>query len=231
MIDGEVLETKFSATEGGPEVSAILKRPGDAHALMVFGHGAGTPIQHPVMVGMANALAGQGVATFRFNYPYTEQGRGAEWRSSLNPLELLLATVYSAVVVAAKATPGLPLFVGGRSMSSQLMSLAVADGTTPDVRGVVLFAFPMRWRQLLDDPVAHLKKVHTPMLFVQGNQDDLTDLDELQPILYSLGDRATLHVVDGADHFYNVPESSGRTQKDAMLEVAAAVRNWMCASL
>ena len=230
MIDVEVTESRFRATEVGPEVSAILMLPRDAFALMAFGHGAGTPMRHPVMVGMADALARQGVASFRFNYPYSERGKEADWRRSLDSLNVLLATACSAVIVAAKAAPALPLFVGGRSMSSQLISLAAADGMMPAARGVILFAFPMRWQKLLADPVAHLKNVFAPMLFVQGNRDDLTDLDELQPILDSLGKRATLQVVDGVDHFYNPPESSGRTQQDVLSEVAATVRNWMISS-
>ena len=69
------------------------------------------------------------------------------------------------------------------------------------------------------------------MLFIQGNRDHLTDPDELQPILDSLGDRATLRVVEGADHFHNLPENSGMTRHDAMLEAAADVSNWMGASI
>ena len=116
--DAEVLETKFFATEGGPLVSAILMRPGDAHAFMLFGHGVGMSVEHPVMVRTASALAGQGIATFRFNYPYSELGRQADWGTSLDPLKVLLATACSAVGFAAKAAEGLPFFVGGRSMSS-----------------------------------------------------------------------------------------------------------------
>ena len=230
MVDIDVLETTLSATDDGPEVSAVLMRPG-ALALMVFGHGAGMSMQHPIMEKKALALARQGVATFRFNYPYTEQGRDSDFLGSVDPLDVLLSTVRSAVVVAANAAPDLPLFVGGRSMSSQVMSLGVANGIVPEPRGVVLFVFPMRWRDLLDDPVAHLKNVFTPMLFVQGNRDHYTDVGELKPELDSLGDRATLRVVDGADHFYQFPESSGRAQQDAMSEVAEAVRSWMGACL
>lgn len=45
------------ATSKGPEVATILVVPEDAIALMVLGHGAGTPIYRPLMVQMAEALA------------------------------------------------------------------------------------------------------------------------------------------------------------------------------
>ena len=70
---------------------------------------------------------------------------------------------------------------------------------------------------LLVNPVNHLHRVPVPMLFVQGSRDeDFTDLRELQPVLDELGNRATLHVIEGADHFYYLPAGSNRTRLDAL---------------
>ena len=57
-------------------------------------------------------------------------------------------------------------------MSSQVVSLAVTREKWSNVRGVVLYVFPMRWRNLLDDTVGHLRRVPAPMLFVQGGRDE-----------------------------------------------------------
>jgi hypothetical protein len=46
------------------------------------------------------------------------------------------------------------------------------------------------------------------MLFLQGTRDTLADLDLLRPVIDNLGSRATLHVVDGADHGFNVLKRS-----------------------
>ena len=40
---------------------------------MLFGHGAATPMRAPLMNQMAHALAARGVATFRYNYPYSHR--------------------------------------------------------------------------------------------------------------------------------------------------------------
>ena len=44
----------------------------EAIALMMLGHGSGTPICRPIMLQMGEALANQRIATFRYNYPYSE---------------------------------------------------------------------------------------------------------------------------------------------------------------
>ena len=215
------------ASSGGPEVATILVEPDDAVALMVLGHGSGTPMHRPVMVQMAEALARHRIATFRYNYPYSE-GMNDYSPDLIDPLEVLLATTSAARSAAAGLSLELPLFLGGRSMSSQVVSLALARERWPDVRGLVLYVFPMRWRNLLEDPVDHLQRVPAPMLFVQGGRDEeFCDLRELQPVLDALGKRATLHVVEGADHFYDPPVESGRTRLDTLSEVASVTSAWI----
>ena len=222
-----VTESKMPATPDGPEVTTILVKPEDAIGLMVLGHGSGTPIHRPHMVQLCQALAGQGVATFRYNYPYSE-GMDNYSPELIDPLDVLLATTISAMRAANALALGLPLFIGGRSMSSQVVSLALTKESWPDVRGVVLYVFPMRWRNLLDDTVGHLRDVPVPLLFVQGGRDqEYTELEELEPVLDGLGNRASLHVIEGANHFYDLPVESGRTRSDALAEVASVTASWM----
>ena len=217
----------MAATSGGSEVATIRVEPDDPVALMVLGHGAGTPIHRPVMVQMAEALAERGIATFRYNYPYSESM--ADYTPDLiDPLDVLLATTRAAKDAAEAVRPDLPLFIGGRSMSSQVVSLALSQEGWPEVLGCVLYVFPDRWRNLLDDPVGHLAEVPVPMLFVQGGSDEeFTDLDGLRRTMQGLGGRADLHVVEGGDHFYEPPAGSGRTQADALSEVASVTAGWM----
>lgn len=210
----------------GTEVATILVESEDAIALMVFGHGAGTPIHAPLMAQMAQALADERIATFRYNYPYSER-MAAYSLATIDSLDVLLATVSAARDAANALLRDLPVFLGGRSMSSQVMSLAMARERWPEVKGVVLYVFPMRWRVVMDDTVVHLRRVPVPMLFVQGDRDDYANLRELGPILDGLGGRVTLHVVEGADHDYDMPTESGRTQKDALSEVASVTAAWM----
>ncbi len=212
---------------GDSEISTVLVEPDDAVALMMLGHGAGTPIHEPLMVRMAAALADQRIATFRYNYPYSERMTGYS-PEKIDPLEVLLSTTNLAKSAAAELPLGLPLFLGGRSMSSQVVSLALTREHWPDVQGMVLYVFPMRWRNLLGNPVSHLHRVPVPMLFVQGGRDEeYCNLQEIQPVLDKLGDRATLHVVQDADHDYDLPAGSNNTTSDALSEVASVTATWI----
>jgi hypothetical protein len=54
----------------------------------------------------------------------------------------------------------------------------------------------------------------------------LADLDLLRPLCDGLGTRATLHIIDGADHSFHVPKRSGRSEEAVLDELAAAVDHW-----
>src|SRR5262245_20343635 len=67
-------ELKFTATPEKGEVSAILMRPDNATHLLVLGHGASTNMRHRTLEQIALSLADQNIATFRYNFPYSENG-------------------------------------------------------------------------------------------------------------------------------------------------------------
>ncbi len=86
----------------------------------------------------------------------------------------------------------------------------------------MLYVYPVKWRVPLDDSVGHLQRVPVPMLFVQGSCDEeFTNLDEPQPVLNGLGTRADLHVIEGADHSYDLPPGTGKMKADTLAEVAS----------
>ena len=69
-------ELKFLATPDKGEVSALLIRPEGATQLLVLGHGASTNMRHATLQSIADRLADVGIATFRYNFPYSENGKG-----------------------------------------------------------------------------------------------------------------------------------------------------------
>src|SRR5260370_20569570 len=123
--------------EGGGEVSALVGGRGKARWLLALGHGAGAGMSHPFMEKLAEELAGVGVATFRYQFPYMEQRR----RVPDAPI-VLTATVAAAVQTAAEAAPGLPLLAGGKSMGGGVTSQAGAQDLLGGVRGLVVLVFP-----------------------------------------------------------------------------------------
>jgi hypothetical protein len=213
--------TRFAVQNAG-EVSAILLRPQNAESLLVLAHGAGAGMNHPFMAALVYKLADVRVASFRFQFPYMEQRRRAPDRPPV-----LTATVQAAVQAASEAAPDLPLFAGGKSLGGRMTSTAAAEGRLDNVRGLVFFGFPLHPpNQPGTKRAEHLRDVKLPMLFFQGTRDALADLKLLRPICAKLETRATLHVIEGADHSFHVLKSSGKTDEGILEELAQTTSVW-----
>jgi predicted alpha/beta-hydrolase family hydrolase len=219
----ETIAHGFEATRSSGVVSALLTRPADADCLLVFGHGAGAGMRHPFMEALAARLADRRIATFRYQFPYMEQGRRRpDFRAAL------LKTVRSAVSAASALSDGLPLFAGGKSMGGRMTSLAASKESLAAIRGIVFFGFPLHPAQQPGiERSDHLKAAAVPLLFLQGTRDKLARLDLLKPVCQDLAPHATLHLVEGADHGFHVLKRSGRTDDDAQDELADATRTWI----
>jgi len=203
-------------------VSGLLTRPDEARVLYVLAHGAGADMRHRFMEAIAAALAERGVASLRYQFPYTEAGGRRP-----DPPAVLEATVRAAVAAAANAAPDLPLIAGGKSMGGRMTSGAAARGPLPGVSGLVFLGFPLhRPKQPSEDRAEHLSQVTLPMLFLQGTRDDLADLGLINGVCARLGELATLHVVEGADHGFGVLKRSGRTDAEVLEELAGTVVSW-----
>src|SRR2546425_861432 len=217
-----VTELTFAASPGGSPVSGLLLRPDGARLLYVLAHGAGAGMRHPFLESIAQRLADRRVATLRYQFPYMERRAGRP-----DPPAVAAATVRAAVAEAARVAPGLPLVAGGKSFGGRMTSTAQAEEPLPGVRGLVFFGFPLHPPGRPGDSRAeHLAQLQIPMLFLQGDRDDFADLKLLKPLVQRLGQRATLHLVEGGDHSFHVLKRSGRTDADVLEELTAAVEEW-----
>ncbi len=216
----QTTETGFTVS-GDRRVSAILLEPDGARCLLVFAHGAGAGMRHATIETFACGVAGLRIATLRFQFPYTEEGRRRP-----DPPLILQRSVRAAVAQAGVIRPDLPLLAGGRSMGGRMASNADASEAL-DVRGFVFHAFPLHPPGKPGTERAdHLSQVEKPMLFLNGTRDRLADPELLAGVCERLGPRATLHCLDGGDHSLQVLKRSGRPQEDVDLEVAEAVSEW-----
>ncbi|MDX1393649.1 MAG: alpha/beta family hydrolase [Gemmatimonadota bacterium] len=214
---------RFVSTSLRGEVSAALLMPDDARAMLAYGHGAGAGLHHAFMRETAQRLAARGIASLRYHFPYMEAGRKAPDRPPV-----LIDTVTAAVRRATELAEGLPVFAGGKSMGGRMTSTASSEVGFEDVRGIVFFGFPLHApNRPSSDRGAHLAATREPLLFLQGTRDALASLDLLEPIISDLGSRATLHIIDGADHSFHVLKRSGRTDDEVLDELADRVARWV----
>ncbi len=221
-MTGAGRELRFQVSSRAGEVSAILVEPPEARFLLVMGHGAGAGMRHAFMDAMTRRLAAEGVATFRYQFPYMEKGGRRP-----DPRPVLLNTDRSAVAAARAEAPNRTLLAGGKSMGGRMTSMAAAAEPLPEVRGLVLVGFPLHPAGRPSTQRAdHLDDVAVPMLFLQGTRDKLAELDLLRPVCDGLGTRATLHVVEGGDHSFHVLKRSGRTDEEVLEELAQTTAAW-----
>jgi predicted alpha/beta-hydrolase family hydrolase len=207
---------------GAGAVSALLLRPADTKWMLALAHGAGAGMSHPFLSALADRLAAVGVATLRYQFPYMEQRRRTP-----DPPAVATAAVAASVRAAAETAPGVPLLAGGKSFGGRMTSTAAAELGLEAVRGLVFFGFPLHPpKRPATKRGDHLSQVKQPMLFLQGTRDDLADLDLLRPICAKLGKRATLHVIDRADHSFHVPKKSGKTDGDVLKELVETTAEW-----
>jgi hypothetical protein len=207
-------------------VSGLLLKPGEPRACLVLAHGAGAGMHHTFMADLAMALGARDVATLRYQFPYMEQG-------SKRPDSPAVAhqAVRAAVAEARRRLPGVALFAGGKSFGGRMTSQAEAEAALDDVRGLVFVGFPLHPAgQPSTKRAEHLERVAVPMLFLQGTRDTLADLGLIKQTTGQLGPRATLHVVEGADHSFHVLARSGRRDAEVMEELADRAAAWMTAS-
>ena len=215
-------EHRFPASRSAGEVSAILARPENARWLYVFGPGAGAGMRHGFMERASAALGAEGIATFRYQFPYTEKNLRRP-----DPQPILLSTVRAAVAEAHAAAGDLPMLAGGKSMGGRMTSLASSAEPLPGVRGLVFFGFPLHAPGKPGSERAdHLDRVSVPMLFLQGTKDKLANLELLRPVLERVGPRATLHVLEDADHSFAMPKRAGRDLDDVLFELARTTAMW-----
>ena len=185
-------------TAKGP-VSARYGEAPAPFAMIVIAHGAGAGMDHPFIAGFARACVDEGLAAFRFNFPYLEAGR----RSPDN--EAVLREAWRAAhAVAVERSGGRPVWASGKSLGGRIASMAQADGEI-EAAGLAFLGYPLhppgKPERIRDQ---HLDRIRVPILFLQGTADPFASLDLLTAVVARLGDRATLVTIDGGGHSFEV---------------------------
>jgi uncharacterized protein len=183
----------------------------------VYAPGAGSALADPFGLHASRVLADAGVETVRFQFPYMEVGRRSPDRPDV--LEATWRAVLDTVRRDAKR-----VVAGGRSMGGRIASQAAEDG---GVEALALFAYPLHPPGKVDQlRVEHLGKLRLPVLFCSGTRDAFAAPEELRAAARKVRG-STVHLLDGADHGFSVPKSSGRTREDVWEEAVGAMTSWL----
>jgi predicted alpha/beta-hydrolase family hydrolase len=203
-------------------VSGLLVAPAGARIGYLLAHGAGAGMRHRSMEAVAAGLAERGIATFRYQFPYLEEGLKRP-----DPPALCHATVRAAASEAREFLPGLPLIAGGRSFGGRMTSQAHALSPLSGVRGLAFLAFPLHPAgRPGTERATHLFDIQVPMLFLSGTRDALAELSLLTSLCTKLGQRATLRPLEPANHSFHASAQSGRKDADILSEALDTLVAW-----
>jgi predicted alpha/beta-hydrolase family hydrolase len=110
-------------------------------------------------------------------------------------------------------------------MGGRIASQAVAQDCAVDA--LVLFAYPLHPPGRPDEKRdAHLAAVTAPALFCSGTRDAFASPKELAAAA-ALMPKASIHLLEGADHGFNVPKAAGRAREDIWREAVDAFLSWL----
>jgi predicted alpha/beta-hydrolase family hydrolase len=192
--------------------------PDDAEQMYVFAHGAGGAMDAPFMNIVARGLGECGIRVVRFEFPYMAARRTGGKRGAPDREAVLLATWRDIV---AQLGGGARVVIGGKSMGGRMATL-VADEL--HVRGVVCFGYPFHPPgQPAKIRTAHLEKLTTPMLVLQGERDPFGTREDVAG--YRLSPQIRIEWIPDGDHSLKPRAKSGVTERQNLthaIDVAAA---------
>jgi uncharacterized protein len=189
-----------------------------AGPLFLLAPGAGAPSTHPWMQRWRDYLSNIGEVVL-FDYLYMRNGSRRP-----DPLPQLIATHRAALTEARSGHKG-AVFLAGKSMGGRIGCHVSLE---EPVSGLICFGYPLCGagdRDRMRDAV--LRKLSTPILFLQGTRDNLCPLDLLEEVRSAMTAPSRLYVVPEGDHSLLVTKRRLReeaiTQEDVDRGIAAEV--------
>ncbi|MDL2718681.1 MAG: alpha/beta fold hydrolase [Acidobacteriota bacterium] len=197
----------------------LVDGPVRAPRTLVLAHGAGAPMDSPFMNAVAGGTAKQGFRVLRFEFPYMRARRDEGRRKPPDREPVLRASWLEAIAEAAGKKGASSVAIGGKSMGGRIASM-VADEA--GVAGLVCLGYPFhppaRPEKLR---VAHLERLKTLTLIVQGERDAFGTREEVPR--YPLSKAIRILFIPDGDHSFKPRVSSGRTEEQNLREAIAEV--------
>lgn len=185
--------------------------------MLTLAHGAGAGMDHIFMVTLATLLAGAGIGTLRFNFPFAEGRKGRP-----DTPAVAQQTIAAAIDKALELFPSVPLFAAGKSFGGRMTSQYLSVNHRKEIQGLIFYGFPLHPAgKPGTDRAEHLKAVKVPMLFLQGTRDTLATWNLIESVCRSLKN-TTLIRLEGADHSFK----AGR-KNDVMPLLTTATKDWV----
>jgi len=202
----------------------LIDGPDRAKHTILLAHGAGSPMDSPAMTAAAKTLAASGFRVARFEFEYMARRRSSAGRKP-PPRAETLCPEYLAAIDALKAKG--PLIIGGKSMGGRIASMIADDlHAAGRIMGLLCLGYPFhpigKPEQLR---TAHLAKMKTPALIVQGTRDPFGSREEVAT--YALSKTIEILWLEDGDHDLKPRKRiSGFSAADHLRTVGETVAAW-----
>lgn len=167
--------------ESDPVACAVICHPHPLH---------GGTMQNKVVHTLARAFIRQGLVALRFNFRGVNDSDGTfdEGRGEL-------ADTLAAVDYMSRTSPDLPLWLAGFSFGAAMAVHAAAERNTAGLVSIAP-AVSRFAKSLASQP-------DSPWLVLQGDQDELVDVEETIAWVNELEPGPELQILEGAEHFFH----------------------------
>ena len=201
----------------------LVDGPAKATRSILLAHGAGAPMDSPAMNAIAKSLSDGGFRVARFEFDYMASRRTSSGRKP-PPRAETLCPEYMAAIAALKARG--PLIIGGKSMGGRVASMIADEHHTA---GLLCLGYPFhpvgKPTQLR---TAHLARLETPTLIVQGTRDPFGTREEVAG--YKLSKAIEILWLEDGDHDLRPRKAvSGFSMADHLKTMAAKTAAWAAA--
>ncbi len=226
MTKGVRMERVKIPVAGEGETSAVISIPPEeaGKTTIIVAHGAGNDMENPLLAEFSRGLAASGHPSMRFNFLYKERGRKAPDSPAVLEKTWLAAYRFMTESSGLKVDS---VVAAGKSMGGRIASQMVASGLLPASR-LIFLGYPLHpagSKEKLRD--AHLYKIAIPMLFFAGTRDPLCDLTLLKSVLKKLAHPWDLYTIEGGDHSFHVPKSSGLKEEEIFSSIVNKTLKWL----
>jgi len=203
---------------------------GPARRAVLLAHGAGAPMDTPLLEATAQQLADAGVPVLRFLYPYTERAKREGRRLPPDRAPTLLEAHRAAAAVLRERFPTASWIFGGKSMGGRMAGMLAAEGDA--LHALFFLGYPLHPAGRPErERSEHFAAIEVPALFLQGDRDALCELPLLRTALERFGGNTHLHVVAGADHGFAVRKRDGRAPQEDRAELRDELARWLDSAL
>ena len=201
--DIELEGTLLSPDGGGPFAAVVVCHPHPQYGGNMFNN---------VVSAAVAGLVDRGIAAVRFNFRGVGDSGGEHGEGEDEQDDVRAALAHAS---ALPEVDGARLGLAGYSFGSAVAA-ATLDGLAPAPPALALIALPLRSESAGAPAFAGYAN---PLLLLAGDRDEVCPDEGLRDLAASLGDRAEVHIVAGADHFWGGHE---RAVTDAVGEFFAA---------